>query len=95
MIAEMAINIGLVIAWVVAAILYFSKKKSFPRLYIGLFVFSMVFILADAVATSAVLPRKSVFDQETMQQFGRTLIASLIWIPYMLRSKRVKATFIR
>jgi hypothetical protein len=94
-IAEMAINIGLVVAWVVAGILYFSKKKGFPKLYIGLFLFSLAFIIADAIATSMVLPSEPAFDQKTIQQCGRTLIAALIWIPYMLRSKRVKATFIR
>lgn len=94
-IAEIVVNIGLVVAWVIAAALFCLKKKAFPKLYIGLFLFSLAFILLDAVAVKYVLPSVPVFDPATAQQFGRTLIAALIWMPYMLLSKRVKATFIR
>jgi len=38
-------------------------------------------------------PDEPLFDRETGAEFVRSLIASLIWIPYMIRSKRIKAIF--
>lgn len=94
LVGEIVINSGLVLAWVYVAILFFSKKKAFPKVYIGLLLFTIAFILVDAVAIKSVLPDESVVDPETAKQFGRSLIAALIWIPYMLLAKRVKATFV-
>ena len=57
-------------------------------------LFTLAFIVLDAYAIKAVLPHEPVFDPDTLKELGRTLIASLVWIPYMLVSKRVKATFV-
>ncbi|MGO3641545.1 MAG: DUF2569 family protein [Psychrobacter sp.] len=42
-----------------------------------------------------VLPNETVFDPQTVTQIIRTSVSCLIWIPYMMVSKRVSATFIR
>jgi|SRR3989344_2065031 len=91
---EMAINGGLVLVWVRIAFLFFSEKKVFPKWYIGILLFTLAFILIDALAIKSVLPNEPLFDAETAKGFGRSLVVSLIWIPYMLVSKRVKATFV-
>lgn len=92
---EMAINGGLVLAWIFVAFLFFSKKKVFPRWYIGMLLFTLAFILIDALVIKSVLPNEPVFDAETTKEFGRSLIVTLIWVPYMLVSKRVKSTFVK
>jgi branched-subunit amino acid transport protein len=92
---EMAINGGLVLAWIFIAFLFFSKKKVFPKWYIGILLFTLSFILVDALVVKSVLPDESVFDAETTKEFGRSLVVTLIWVPYMLVSKRVKATFVK
>ena len=92
---EILINGALVLAWLFIAFLFFSKKTAFPKWYIGIMLFTLVFILVDAVALKAVMPDEPIFDPETIKSFGQTLIATLIWVPYMLVSKRVKATFIK
>ncbi|MGF1794050.1 DUF2569 domain-containing protein [Photobacterium frigidiphilum] len=92
---EVVINGGLVIAWLFMAFLFFSKKKVFPKWYISIMVFTLLFIFLDALAMNAVLPNEPVFDPETIQEFVRQLIATIIWVPYMLVSKRVQATFIK
>jgi hypothetical protein len=92
---EMAINGGVVLAWIFAAFLFFSKKKVFPKWYIGILLFTLAFIPIDALAIKSVSPNEPVFDVETIKEFGRTLIVTLIWVPYMLASKRVKATFVK
>lgn len=92
---EMAINGGLVLTWIFIAFLFFSKKKAFPKWYVGIMLFTLTFILLDALAMKSVLPDEPVFDAETTKELVRSLIASLIWVPYMLVSKRVAATFVQ
>jgi Protein of unknown function (DUF2569) len=95
LIGEMAINGGLVLAWIFIGFLYFSKRRTFPKLYISILLFTLAFILVDAAVIKSVFPDAPFFDGETAMQFARSLIAVLIWVPYMLVSKRVKATFVK
>jgi hypothetical protein len=95
LIAEIAINGALVFAWVYIAFLFFAKKARFPKWFIGIMVFTVAFVFADAAASKAALPNEPIFDLGTAQELGRALIATLIWVPYMLKSKRVKATFVK
>lgn len=92
---EMVINGGLVLVWGFIAFLFFSKKRVFPKWYIGILLFTLAFILIDALAIKAALPNEPVFDAETAKELGRSLFVTLIWVPYMLVSKRVKATFVK
>jgi hypothetical protein len=92
---EMAINGGLVLVWGFITFLFFSKKRVFPKWYIGILLFTLAFILVDALTIKAVLPNEPVFDAETAKELGRTIFVALIWVPYMLVSKRVKATFVK
>jgi len=95
LIGEISINGALVLAWLFIAFLFFSKKKAFPKWYIGILLFTLAFIFIDALAIKSVMPNEPVFDPETIKELGRSLIVTLIWVPYMLVSKRVKATFIK
>ena len=80
--------------WIIVAYLFFSKKKLFPKVYIGMILFTLVFIILDAFAVKMIIVDEPVFDPETLKELLQTVITALIWIPYMLISKRVKATFI-
>jgi hypothetical protein len=74
--------------------LFFSKHYLFPKLYIIIMLVSLVFIPFDAWLVTLILPDEPMFDPETKKEFVRTLISCVIWVPYMLVSKRVKATFV-
>lgn len=95
LISEIAINCGLLVAYVYLLYLFFARKRLFPKLYIGLALFSLVFIVADALASKIVFPDMPTFDAETSREVIRSLLVVLVWVPYMLVSKRVKATFTR
>jgi hypothetical protein len=92
-IGEIIINIGVICACFYLAYLFFSKKSVSPKFFIGLAVFSLIFIIVDAFAIKLVVPSEPVFDQDTVKELMRSLFAVVVWVPYMLISKRVKATF--
>lgn len=95
LISEMAINTALILAWGYIAFLFFSKKAIFPKYYIGILIFAFLFIIADAFSIKFLMPNEPVFDPDTIKEAMRTAVAILIWVPYMLVSKRVKATFVK
>ena len=74
--------------------LFFSKRKLFPKFYIWLVVGSLAFTIIDAMLIKFVMLPELIFDAETLQQIGGIIVVVLIWVPYMLISKRVKVTFV-
>ena len=40
------------------------------------------------------VPDQPIFDEETAKEFGRVIFFAMIWVPYLLKSKRVKVTFV-
>ena len=91
---EILINGALLVASLYMAYLFFTRKRSFPDWFIGIAVFSLLFIIADAFAILAILPDETVFDPDTSAEALRAAILVVIWVPYMRVSKRVKATFV-
>lgn len=95
LLGEIVINVALVLIWIYIIFLFFTKKNEFPKWYIGALVFTLVFMLVDALAIKAVVPDEPLFDPETGIELARIFVGTIIWIPYMLLSKRVKATFVK
>ena len=94
LIGEMVFNAVMLFATLYLAYLFFSKHYLFPRFYIGIVLSSLVFIVFDAWLVSRIFPSEPMFDQQTTEQVVRSAGAAVIWVPYMLVSKRVKATFV-
>lgn len=94
LIGEAIYNSFMVFATVYLLYLFFSKHYLFPKVYIAIVGISLVFIPLDAWIGSFVLIDEPIFDPVTMHEFLRVLIGGIIWVPYMLMSKRVKATFV-
>lgn len=94
LLGEIAVNISIVLTWFYIAYLFFTKNHSFPKWYIGILIFTVLFILLDALAIKAIIPEEPIFDKDTLKQLARSLVVALIWVSYMRVSKRVKATFV-
>ena len=92
---EFTYNIGMMLAAVWLNALFFTKHRFFPRVYIALAALPLLILPLDAWLVSLILPENAVFDEQTVEELIRSLVACAIWIPYMLKSKRVAATFIR
>ena len=54
----------------------------------------ILYIPVDAFIASTIMPNEKVVDGEMVKSFFQTLISGAIWIPYMMKSERVKNTFI-
>lgn len=91
---ETVFNSLIILATCYLIYLYFSKHYLFPKVYIAITLFSLAFIPFDAWLASFVMPNEPMFDPETTKQLVRTLVTATIWVPYMLISQRVKATFV-
>lgn len=93
-IGEIAFNSIMVVISLYMVYLFFSKHYLFPKVFIAVVIISLVFIPLDSWMVESIFPGEGVFDPATTKEFVRTLVAGLIWVPYMLLSKRVKATFV-
>lgn len=95
LLGEIIFNFGKAAVLIFMIYLFFSKDYLFPIFYVGVVLASLLFIPLDALLVKIILPNEPMFDLETIANFITTLISGLIWIPYLLFSKRAKSTFIK
>lgn len=75
-------------------ILFLSHAKNFPRMFISYII--IVFVIEVlGIAIVAVSPMATQFLDQAIGRAISALILGLIWIPYFMKSKRVKKTFVR
>lgn len=95
LIFELLVNLTLLSFPVFLIILFFQRRRTFPPLFIMFLLFIAITTTLDqfgAQMISAVaVQNTSPISRELIQSY----MACAIWIPYMLVSKRVKATFVR
>jgi hypothetical protein len=94
LIGEISVNCGFVLLWIYIGYLFFKKKTLFPRCFIGILLFGLFYSLIDVLAVKAVLPSEPIFNPDTTKDLVQSFIGIIIWVPYMLKSKRVKVTFV-
>lgn len=94
LLTEMLINILLIFIGIYSIILFVGKKKSFPKVYIGVLIFSFGLIFLDAAVYKLIAPDEPMLDPDTMKELIKSGIAAAIWVPYMIVSERVKETFV-
>ena len=93
LVAEKVCNLLLLSGSVLMLVLFYRRHRFFPVTFIVLMAFSVVFLNLDEWAGVNVL--KTTTPAETGIQSGgiQALLQAVVWIPYMLVSRRVKATF--
>lgn len=94
LISEITFNAIIIAASTYLIYLFCSKHYLFPKLYIGIVAVSLVFIPLDAWIVTKLFPSESIFNPEATKEFIITFLSGIVWVPYMLVSKRVKATFV-
>ena len=73
--------------------LFFQRRSSFPRVAILLMFSVLVLDLADVLLASLLPAIKT--DSKDFVHLSRAAIGSVAWSAYLLRSRRVKATFVK
>lgn len=98
---EIIVDAILILVAVYLIFLFREKKREFPKYYIWYMTVSIVYLLADYVMMSSLTTTSSemreILDSTMSEELGttiRVIVASLIWIVYMNKSKRVAGTFI-
>ena len=98
---ELWINLALFLAApIVLLILFFNRKRSFPRYFIMWQIAGAAFLFVDLLAGYALFAQ--VFEADGTPFFQtagfRNVLGSIIgiciWVPYMLNSVRVRNTFV-
>jgi hypothetical protein len=98
---ELASLLALTLLAIPTAILFFRKSSYFPRFFICELVAAFVVPALSAVWTAFTLSAQLggpvgeflVLEPQEMAQFALTGITALIWIPYALKSRRLRNTF--
>lgn len=84
---EASTNVIMFLALIALNVLFYRKRRSFPRWIITFFVAAFAVTLCDHVWAAHFLPTTWA---AVLQRF----VAAAIWIPYFLQSRRVEQTFV-
>lgn len=87
-------NLILIFASFYLLFLFFKKSKFFPSYFIYFRLFNVLYIVLDIILAKMIFPAEPMFDPSIARDLFQVILAAAIWIPYMLRSQRVKNTFI-
>jgi len=91
---EIIVNSAIFLASCYLVFLFFERRLLFPLIFVYVTLASFIFVVLDSLLASLIVPGQPIFDLETTKSIAQSLIMVAVWIPYMLTSKRVKATFI-
>lgn len=76
-------------------VLFYQKKSIVPRLFIIFYSLSFFFSFFNLLMLSQIPLARELLGEGVFRHTGRALLACAIWIPYFLRSERVRNTFVR
>src|SRR5204862_3805174 len=89
---ELVFNSLIFVYSILLLVLFFKRRAAWPRCYIGFFVITVCGLVID-YALGTQIPAAAGSLGDSIKTLGQSLFAAIIWIPYCLVSKRVKATF--
>ena len=93
---EFSVGLIFLFLFIYLAYLFFSKKVTFPSFFIKIYIGFLVWLIIDTYAVSLlpVAAGGGVIDKESWTQIAGMTFFTFVWVMYMLKSVRVKATFV-
>ena len=92
---ELVVSLTFVVCGFLLIGLFFRESAKAPALIIALLLSTPAFAIIFAWLGGLVFPKEPMFDLDSAGVLARQILVCLIWVPYMLESQRVKATFKR
>lgn len=91
---ELTVNALFTLLFLYIIFLFFTKHRHFPKFLIFALAANLLFLLVDDFWVKMILsPYTETDDPEDLRDILLSGIRCVIWIPYLLNSKRVKSTF--
>lgn len=92
---EISVSIISILLALVALFLFLKKSKHFPKTFIITLVASVIFNLIDIVLCKQIPAIVELGSADIYVDLLKNIFALALWGTYVLKSKRVKNTFIR
>jgi len=92
---ESIYHVASVVFSIYILIQFYRKKSIVPRLIIILYSASVVIGIIDYILLQQIAVAQEFEDEGSLRDVVRSVITSVVWISYLLKSERVKNTFIR
>ncbi len=92
---ELLYNISMIVFSFLVMLLFYHRRTIVPRMVILLYGVSALFIPLDTMLAMKLNP--DLFTSQTSSAYAdtfRAMLVAAIWIPYFLKSQRVKDTFV-
>ena len=94
LIFEMLGNVVMTGLNVVVLLLFFTKRRAFPNLFIVYVLCHAAVVILDDVGCALIPLLQSNAEAKNHREAIRAIFYAVIWSLYMVKSRRVKATFI-
>ncbi len=89
--AEVFFNLLFILINIFLVILLVKKRNIFPRIFIGYQTLFLIVIILDVYFSNLLI---GMTTAEESKLIIRAVVGAAIWIPYFLKSERVKKTFV-
>ena len=91
---ETVYNLLFLIFTVYIIVLFYRKKSIVPRLMIIFYSASLLVGIMDYILLQQIALAKEIEDGSSVRDLVRSGITCLVWIPYFIKSVRVRNTFV-
>jgi hypothetical protein len=94
-VGELVVNAVLLIWAGVLVYLFFTRRRAFPGAMIAFLIARVVVQVADAGAALMIPAAAAQMGAATYGGIASGVLVALVWVPYLIKSRRVELTFVR